>query len=203
MFNPVQYKQVETTLLNIDKFKGEGLVEIAINSFDNLDYAGDISHKHSFDETIVANFKIIKHYLNHDLKMLLGVPLELKTTESHLIAKSLMNTKKTFVNDVYLDYLFFKELNDGRTLYHSIGYSVEKRDKKDERIIMKYNLLEYSTLSAFPANINTPTIDVKQYLDNMHKYNYSDTRKREVDQYVKTAQIDWQKIITTFNTKKP
>lgn len=137
----------------------KGVVTIAVNAFGNLDSDGDISAKGAFKKTIKENFQRIKHLLNHNFSQLLGVPEELKETSEHLVAVSRMNMEKSLVKDVFSDYKFHAEM--GRTLEHSIGFNVVKRDEKDPRIIKEYKLFEYSTLTFLGANENTPLLDLK------------------------------------------
>jgi len=195
-----RFKSIEHKVEDIDE--KQGIVAIVINRMGNVDDDGDISAPGSFNKTIKENFRRIKHFLNHDSWVLLGLPKELKTQGNKLVAVSSMNMKKAVARDAFEDYKFFAE-ND-RTLEHSIGFEVIKRDKTDRRIILEYKLWEYSTLTSWGANKETPLLYLKdannlaQRLDNLEKMlkmNYTPERMRRIEKALEAltdGQVEFQ-----------
>ncbi len=170
-----------------------GVVDIYVNAYGNVDSDGDISAEGSFTKTVKENFKRIKHFYNHDSTILLGLPLEFPNNNTALQVRSRMNVEKSFVKDVISDYRLFKD--NGRTLEHSIGFNVIKRDEKNKAIITEYKLWEYSTLSSFGANENTPFLGLKSKeailqrmsdLVLMYNQTYSDNRLKQIEQALNT-----------------
>jgi len=181
-----KFKRIEHKVEDLDEQKG--IVAIVINKTGVLDDDGDISAPGSFNKTIKENFKRIKHFLNHDRWILLGLPNEIKLQGDKVIAISSMNLKKSVARDVFEDYKFFAEHN--RTLEHSIGFEIIKRDKTDKRIILEYKLWEYSTLTSWGANQETPLMYLKDsnnlaqridILEKMYKMHYTPERMRKIE----------------------
>ncbi len=181
-----KFKKLDHKVEDIDEKRG--VVGIVINKVGVIDDDGDISAPGSFSKTIRENVRRIKHFLNHDRWILLGLPKEIKMQGDKLVALSLMNMSKQVARDVFEDYKFFAE-ND-RTLEHSIGFEVIKRDKTDKRIILEYKLWEYSTLTSWGANKDTPLMYLKETnniaqrmeaLEKMLKMNYSPDRMRKIE----------------------
>lgn len=169
-----------------------GVVTIYGNSFDREDSDGDISVKGSFAKTIKENSQRIKHFLNHDSRLLVGVPLEMKEDDFGLLIRSQLNLKKELGRDVYEDYKLYAE--HGKTLEHSIGFNVVRRDSSNKAMITEYKLWEYSTLTNWGANEWTPLVDLKsinvtpeeleekiQILTEMYNRKYSDTRLKSIE----------------------
>lgn len=156
----MKYKGYGSKVKDVDE---KGIVTIYVNAFNNIDSDGDISAPGSFDKTISEGLKRIKHLKDHNPYMLLGLPVEITPDAHGLLVRSAMNMKKQLVKDVYEDYKFFADHD--RTLEHSIGYEVIKRDQSDVRIIKEYKLYEYSTLSFLAANPETPLVDIKNAAD--------------------------------------
>jgi DNA-directed RNA polymerase subunit RPC12/RpoP len=66
---------------------------------------------------------------------------------------------KQMSRDVYEDYRLYAE--HGKTLEHSIGVDPIKRDTKDARKVLEWKLWEFSTLTSWGANSNTPLLSIK------------------------------------------
>jgi HK97 family phage prohead protease len=189
MIPGIQFKSFNNPIEDVDE---KGVVTIYVNAFGNEDSDGDISEPDSFTKTITDNFTRIKHFLNHDGRLLIGIPLKFEPDSFGLKTRSKLNLKKEIGRDAYEDYKLYKE-ND-RTLEHSFGYEVLRRDQKDKRRIQEYKLWEYSTLTAWGANYNTPLVDMKnidmtsdqlekhiEELTEMYNRKYSDTRLRSIE----------------------
>ncbi|GAB2539869.1 HK97 family phage prohead protease [Rufibacter soli] len=181
----IQYKSLDYAVKDIDE---TGVVSIYVNAFGNEDSDGDISQKGAFTKTLNENFKRVKHFLNHDSKLLLGVPLEGSQDEVGLLMRSKLNLKKEIGRDAYEDYKLYAD--HGKTLEHSIGFNVMKRDPSDTRIITEYKLWEYSTLTAWGANPLTPLAELKSlkdtkevldWLTKMYNVGYSDVRLKSIE----------------------
>ena len=173
-------KTIEKEIKDIDEKKG--IVTMYVNAFDNLDSDGDISAKGSFAKTTKENMHRIKHFLNHNPDMLLGVPLSFTEDNFGLLATSQMNMNKQIAKDVFADYVLFAEHN--KTLEHSVRVQDVKRDTKDERIVTEWKLWEYSTLYSWGANEKTPLVNIKSMDDlelMMREGEYSVEKSKEIE----------------------
>jgi uncharacterized protein YbaR (Trm112 family) len=98
---------------------------------------------------------------------------------------------KQMSRDVYEDYRLYAE--HGKTLEHSIGVDPIKRDTKDARRVLEYKLWEFSTLTNWGANSNTPLLSIKsekeaaemvELLEKMLKGKYSDERLKSIEEKI-------------------
>jgi DNA-directed RNA polymerase subunit RPC12/RpoP len=105
------------------------------------------------------NFGRVKWYLNHNQSQLLGVPIEGTETDEYLQMTAQLNMNKQLSRDVYEDYRLYAEYN--KTLEHSVGVDPVKRDTKDARVVLEWKLWEFSTLTNWGANSNTPLLSIK------------------------------------------
>lgn len=136
----------------------EGIVTVAVNGIGIEDADHDISMPGSFVETLKDMSR--KRWLhNHDYTQLLGVPISGEETKEDLIMTGRINLKKQLGRDVLADYELFAE--EGRTLEHSIGVFAEKRNPSNKKEVLKWHMMEYSTLSAWGANPRTYLVDIK------------------------------------------
>ena len=185
------YKNFKSEIKDLNEAKG--IAVVYANSFNRLDSDEDISGKGSFAKTLKENVLSSKWFLNHNRNILLGVPLieGSKEDDFGLLAVNQFNMEKEISRDTFFDYKLFAE--HGRTLEHSIGYDVIKRDEKDKRIITEYKLWEISTLTHWGANSDTPLVDLKEYkeikniidhLELMFKYNFSDERLKRAEKLI-------------------
>lgn len=183
------YKSLKSTVKDIDTEKG--IVIVGANAFNNEDAHKDISMPGSFKKTLSENFDRLKWHLNHDKKILLGVTLEAKETDTHLQTTGKFNLNKQVSKDVYEDYKLHAEY--GKSMEHSIGVRAIKRDLIDKRKVSEWFLGEWSTLTTWGANPNTPIFSVKsedvesvaQLIDWLdlccRKGNYSDEKGKEIE----------------------
>lgn len=151
------YKSVKSSVYDVDTEKG--IVVVGANAFNNEDFHHDISMPGSFTKTLNENFDRLKWHLNHDKKILLGVTLEAKETETHLQTTGKFNLNKSVSRDVYEDYKLHAQYN--KTMEHSVGVKAIKRDPIDKRKVSEWYLGEWSTLTTWGANPDTPIFSVK------------------------------------------
>ncbi len=148
------------TGLEIKDLDEKGRVTVAANAFGNVDAQKDISMEGSFTKTIKDNFARLKWYQNHDTGMLLGCPLEAKEVYPYLQVTGQLNLDKQISKDIYSDYKLYAE--HGKTLEHSIGVEAVKKEVKDGvRRVFEWKWWEYSTLTSWGANENTPMLGMK------------------------------------------
>ena len=169
------YKGLITEIKDIDE---KGIVTVAANALGNIDSHKDISHPGSFQKTLTDNFARLKWYLNHNQSLLLGVPLEGKEVNPYLQIRGQLNMKKEISRDVYEDYKLYAE--HGRTLEHSIGVDPVKHDLKgDIRHVYEWKLWEYSTLTSWGANPDTPLISIKSESDMLNAIDWLELKMRK------------------------
>ncbi len=192
----IKQKLYETKTEDLDQ---KGRVRIAVNAFGNTDSDGDISLPGSFKKTLKEHFARVRWFLNHDMRILLGVPVKGTETEEYLIMEAQFNMEKQISRDTYEDYKLYLEF--GKSLEHSVGleaikYTIDRTDPdKWIRRISEWKLWEFSTLTFWGANENTPLLGikslltafseperVKEILSRMNTGNYSDTRRQLAEQ---------------------
>lgn len=185
------YKDFETKIEDVDE---KGRVLVAANAIGNVDSDEDRSNPGSFNKTLKENFNRLKWFLNHDTKLLLGVPVEGKEDGIHLKMLGQLNMKKQLSLDTYEDYKLYAEY--GRTLEHSIGVeAVKKEVKNGVREVYEWKLWEYSTLTAWGANDQTPLLGIKAEKDiietidwlsiKLRKGNYTDQKFSQIELQLK------------------
>lgn len=148
--------QYETKALDVTE---KGIVTVAVNGIGIEDAQHDISMPGSFVDTLRDDMKKMRWYLNHDTRQLLGVPLSGEEKDGNLIMTGQMNLNKQICRDVFEDYKLFHEA--GRTLEHSIGVKALARDEEDRRKVVRWKMLEYSTLTGWGANPQTFLVGLK------------------------------------------
>lgn len=148
--------QYETKALDVTE---KGIVTVAVNGIGIEDSQHDISMPGSFADTLRDDITKMRWYLNHDTRQLLGVPLSGEEKEGNLIMTGQMNLNKQICRDVFEDYKLFHEA--GRSLEHSIGVKALARDPEDRRKVLKWRMLEYSTLTGWGANPQTFLVGLK------------------------------------------
>lgn len=154
-YNP-KSESWRTKVANVDD---KGRVEIAVNAFNNEDFDGDISVPGSFTKTLQENFNRVKWFLNHDRKILLGVPLSGEETPEYLKMTAQFNMNKQISKDTYEDYKLYAD--NGKTLEHSVGVDAIKRDSSNPKRVLEWKLWEFSTITSWGANENTPLLSLK------------------------------------------
>lgn len=148
--------QYETKALDVTT---KGIVTVAVNGIGIEDAQHDISMPGSFQETLLNDINKMRWFLNHDTRQLLGVPLSGEEKDNNLIMVGQLNLNKQIGKDILADYMLYHEA--GRTLEHSIGVKALARDEEDRRKVLKWRMLEYSTLTGWGANPNTYFVGLK------------------------------------------
>lgn len=182
-----QFKSFESQIKDVDE---KGRVLVAANAIGNVDADKDRSMDGSFNKTLKENFHRVKWFLNHDTTLLLGVPIEGKQSSAYLELLGQLNMKKQLSRDTYEDYKLYAEY--GRTLEHSVGLEALKEKQVGTiREVYEWKLWEYSTLTAWGANENTPLLGMKSASDfqdqidwlelKMKKGNFSDEKFKEIE----------------------
>jgi hypothetical protein len=186
------YKDFQTKIEDVDD---KGRVLVAANALGNVDADEDISMEGSFTKTLKENFHRLRWFLNHNKEILLGVPIEGKEEYPHLKMLGQLNMKKEISRDTYEDYKLYAEY--GRSLEHSIGVTPvkEKQDGKIRRVY-EWKMWEYSTLTSWGANENTPLLGIKSDKDipgvidwlelRLKKGNYTDERFIQIEKQLFT-----------------
>ena len=171
-----QYKNFSTEVKDVD---GKGRVLVAANAIGNIDSDSDISLDGSFTKTLSEHFKRVKWLLNHG-DILLGVPVEGTQHGKYLQMLGQLNMDKEVSRDVYSDYKLYAEY--GKTLEHSIGVNAIKWEmKNDVRQVSEWKLWEYSTLTKWGANPDTPMLGMKSAKDFSEAVDWLDTMLRKGD----------------------
>lgn len=206
----------------------KGVIVKAVNAFGNRDAAGDVSMKGSFTKTLQEGLTRVRWFLNHKRDVILGVPLEGHQTEEHLIMKSRINLNKQVGRDTYEDYKMYAA--EGRSLEHSVGVIAMpgKFEKKgDTRYVAEWRMMEYSTLTDWGANENTPVFSIKsahseetpleliEFLEkSLRVANYSDMKGKQIESHIlqikalmqpaevteepQTAIVDYKSVLSNF-----
>jgi HK97 family phage prohead protease len=183
-------KYLETKVEDVDE---KGQVIVAANAIGNIDADKDISMQGSFTKTLKENFNRVRWFLNHNKEILLGVPIKGWEEMPYLKMHGQLNMKKEIARDTYEDYKLYAE--HGRSLEHSIGVdAVKKQQEKDVRKVFEWKLWEYSTLTSWGANDQTPMLGIKSIKDlqdeidwleiKMRKGNFTDDRFKEIEKHL-------------------
>lgn len=183
-------KNIATKTNDVDS---TGRVVIAINAIGNEDDDGDISLSGSFDKTLKNDFARLKWFLNHNTNILLGVPLEAREEDGLIKMTAQFNMKKQISLDTYEDYKLYAE--NGKTLEHSVGVNPVRRNKSNTKEVEEWQLWEFSTLTSWGANPNTPLLDIKNldlnqaeehicFLQKALSMKYSDAKLKNIEQHI-------------------
>lgn len=145
----------------------EGVVTGYAANFGSLDADNDIIMPGAFSKTIKeqgpkSTQPRIKHLLNHNTSQPIGNPLSLMEDSKGLLYESKVGT-----NSIAVDFL--KMVDSGLITEHSIGYSTVRKtitnpdaDWRDQTTqLHELKLYEFSSLTAWGANQNTPLLGVK------------------------------------------
>ena len=150
----------------IKDLTGKGLVTFIANAFNNVDSDYDISLPGSFKKTLRENGKRLRHFKNHDPRLMPGVPVEAKEVEIGLQVTSQLILETQLGRETYEEY---KALADaGKQMEHSIGVSAVKYEIDEDkgiRTVSEWKLYEVSTLNAWGANPGALTQNIKSLED--------------------------------------
>lgn len=159
----MEYKFCQTEVKDIDS---KGRVVFYASAFNNKDYGNDIIMPGSFTKTIQENFRNIRHFKQHDSRLMPGVLKDLREDSYGLLATSDLILKTSVGQETYEEY---KAMADaGKSMDHSIGYrsikwDMDRSNPDDEvRILRELKLFEVSTLTGFGMNPNAVTVSVKE-----------------------------------------
>jgi HK97 family phage prohead protease len=184
------YKGLITEIKDIDE---KGIVTVAANAIGNVDSQKDMSLTGSFQKTITENFQRLKWFLNHNQGILLGVPLEAKEMNPYLQIRGQLNMKKEVSRDVYEDYKLYSD--NGRTLEHSIGVdAIKHKMVGDIRHVSEWKLWEFSTLTSWGANEDTPLLSIKSHYDLIESINWLELKMKKGN-YTDQKFVEIQKTI--------
>lgn len=200
-------KDYTSEIKELDEKKG--YVEAYANVYNNVDYAGDISHPSSFVKTVSENFKKLRVYRNHDTDIIVGVP---KLLDPH--DPFGLKTGTQFTMDVghpgrnmFLDVKYM--LDNGQDADLSIGYKVLNRDKKDARIVKEYHLHEYSFLTSWGCNPLAVATGAKsaegliESLTKMYNLPYNDDRLIQLEKILKSLTTEPEAVVPTTPVDEP
>lgn len=206
-----QYKNFGTQIKDLDE---KGRVLVAANAIGNVDSDSDITKDGAFDKTLSEGFKRVKWFLNHDKNTLLGVPIEGKQNGKYLEILGQLNMKKQVSRDIYEDYKLYAE--HGRTLEHSVGVNAIKWEMQgDVRLVSEWKLWEYSTLTSWGANSDTPMLAMKenkyenitdtvQWLETiLRKGNYTDERFVQIEDKLSALKTLLEEPVITTPAQEP
>lgn len=139
----------------------QGIVIGYFSAFGNKDSDGDIIVKGAYAKTIQergpkSRKPRIKHLLDHNRYNAVAVIQDLREDEVGLLYESKAGRHLSGQDWV-------KMCEDGIVTEHSVGFEVEKQDKKDDaNYITEIKLWEGSSLQAWGANPFTEVVGVKE-----------------------------------------
>jgi|18_taG_2_1085343.scaffolds.fasta_scaffold00258_13 HK97 family phage prohead protease len=163
------YKQLSHEIKDIDE---QGIVTAYANVYNVEDSDGDISAQGSFRKTATEQRKRIRVLKDHNPTQSLGVPIEINPDDPKgLLTVTKFNLKKDLAKDMFTDIKLYME--HGLNAELSIGYSVQKRNTDDPRIIEEYKLFEYSFLTGWAANELSTVTGIKNDVPNGIKSHYA------------------------------
>lgn len=175
---PVYIYKDTQTLTSDMSFKDvdgkKGIVTGYFAAFDNVDSDGDIIRKGAFEKTIrsqgpKSSTPRIKHLMNHNTSLPLGLLTELKEDLKGLYYESKLGTHS-------LGQDFVKMVESGLITEHSIGFQTIKKNQLQDYDgyqknpakgwfeLIELKLYEGSSLTAWGANSSTPITGMKAHL---------------------------------------
>lgn len=210
-----QVKVLQAKIEDVDTKKG--LIKAYFNAFGNVDYDRDMiqlgAHKKTIKERGPGGTKQIKHFKQHDSWQVPGVLVEMGEDSfgGYFVSKL---APTTLGKDTLIEY------EAGIITEHSFGFEIIKSEMIEDlsqgnyQLITETKIWEVSSLTAWGANPNTPTVSVKnniQLFEQMEKIlklgNLSDETLKQAEQLYKTLRAviphseplaDDYKIIQTF-----
>lgn len=153
----MEYKAAITEIKDLSEM---GIVTFYASVFGNKDLGGDVIEKGAFSKTINENSKNVRHFKHHDSTQMVGVVKEMQEDSKGLLVTSQLILKTQLGSETYEEYKAM--LQAGKSMDHSIGYNVIKKDEKEDvRYLKELRLMEVSTLTAWGMNPLAQTVDVK------------------------------------------
>ena len=162
----LEYKGALTEIKDLSE---KGVVTFYASVFGNKDYGNDIIERGAFTKTISENSRNVRHFKHHDTKQMVGVVKQMQEDGTGLLVTSQLILKTQSGAETYEEYKAMLEA--GKSMDHSIGYNViKKEEKEDDRLLKELRLMEVSTLTAWGMNPLAQTVDVKslEQLDFNH-----------------------------------
>lgn len=162
----IQFKSVLTKVEDIDE---KGIVKFYASIFNTEDRVKDIVVPGAYKKTITENYNEIQHYKNHDSTLMPGVPFEFKETDTGLLVSSKLILTTQLGRETFEEYKAMAEV--GRSMGHSIGYSVVKDEPGAGVTYLKeVFLFEVSTLTKRAAHPDATTQDIKSLIEDVDFY---------------------------------
>lgn len=148
-------------------------VTVRYTAFDNEDSDGDIGTKgmtlKSVAETGPSSAQPrIKHFLNHDVNIPLGNPVEMGEDNIGAWAVSQIGDHDAGLN-------FMKMARSGLITEHSYGLAVVRRDTKNRKRMLEVKVKEFSSLTHWGANSLTPILQLSKSM----------TKQEEIEHWIK------------------
>ena len=153
-------KAADYRLKDVDN-KGTDL--FVANALGVKDSHNEISLRGSFKKTLNESFDRLKYLYNHDVNMVIGVPIEGYENETGLIIKAVLNLEKEVGKNTYEDYRMALEY--GRSVEHSIRTMVIKSTGENPRYIQEQRIAEVSYVPLMGSNSATPLLEMKSFVE--------------------------------------
>ena len=162
------YKALSYEIKDIDD---QGVVTFYANTFNNKDSDGDISLPGSFKKTLKEGRKRLRHLKWHDTRYMPGVIKDIKEDDIGLKVVSKLILENQLGRETYEEYKALASV--GQQMEHSVAvmpvkYNIDQ--ETETREVSEWKLWEVSTLSAWGANSQALTVDIK----NMEDYSRDD-----------------------------
>lgn len=206
----VRTKDIALQAKDVDGKKG--IVTFYIAAFDNKDSDGDIIEKGAATKSIHERgpkstgneANRIKHLKNHNTTQAPGKVLELYEDHKGVVMVSQLS-KSSLGQDTLIEY------EEGIITEHSIGFETinEKFDKDAKvNVIKELKLWEGSSLTAWGANHQTPTVGVKQLKELDYIELIADLEQRLKvgrfsDQYLEKLENSLKSLTAQYHSMKP
>lgn len=144
----------------------KGVVTFYANAFNNKDSDDDISLPGSFKKTLRENGKKLRHFKNHDYRLMPGAVKSAKEDDMGLLIESQLILDTQVGAETYAEYKALQEA--GKQTEHSIGVNAikyEMDEKTGIRSVSEWKLWEVSTLNGWGANPGALVQNIKSVED--------------------------------------
>jgi HK97 family phage prohead protease len=194
-----RYKSLDYEVKDVDG--KQGLVKFYFSAFGNYDSDNDRIFQGAFNKSFTERLKRIKHFKWHDSRYVPGVIKELGEEGGHAYAVSQLS-KSTLGRDTLIEY------EEGIITEHSHGFEpVDGKYEKNEKGGLDFKevkLWEVSSLTAWGANPNTPTVDVKEMdaetiIKMIDRMTNALKQGEFTDEYLKQTEIKLSELLKSLN----
>lgn len=171
-------KAIETNINDIDQ--KQGIVQVYVSAFGNVDKVGDVIEKGAFQKTIKeqGGKDEIYFYRNHNKNLVPAIVLEAKEDDFGLLMTAKI-LKGTAEGDFAMAF-YNANAEAGKKVKHSIGYyPVKEKQEEEANYVKEVFLVEGSMLTTPPANSNAIFMGMKS--DTELDLQYLLTEKRFVN----------------------